>query len=899
MSKLFCLFFAFVFIFPSFAQEDIEKITLDYQTEKSVFGLELKTPVAKPKLGLALSGGGSRGLAQIGVLKALVENGIDIDIIAGTSMGSIVGGIFSLGYTIDEMDSIAKNTDWINLVSIQNKTDRRQLFIDRKITSDKAIITFRLNNLRPVIPTAVNDGIALSNYLSLLALQAPLKNIRNFDSLETVFGAVCADLETGNLVLLREGSLGLALRASSSVSFLLTPVKLDTLTLVDGGLVANIPVKVAKSLGSDIVLAVNTTSSLYSAEALEAPWIVADQVLSIPMKLLNEEQLKHADFTISPDLTGLISSDFNNIDTMINIGYNSAVPAIIPLKQKSDSLFYTNLHSLDNRYISNIDVDLSKGIGLDILGKYHSLDSLPVAQIRFDLYELNNNPLYSEVHALIKKKNGKNIISFEAVYNPIIRSVEIISEEGLDTVSLNGSVTQLEETPFDNLRIINAVKEILSVYRKKGLSLTEIQSINFNDGKLILKFTKGFVSKINIIGNDITNETVILREFPIKEGDIFSTAAVQEGLTNLRNTNLFESVILEVEQNENGNILNLIVNEKHPSLLRVGLRVDNENKGQISLDLRNENLFGSGTEIGLMLQFSEMIKSYRIEHKSVRVWNTYFTYNINAFYRILDALSYMNDVKTSDRYFSRSVDGEYRQIYYGLSLAAGTQISRFGNFILSAIYGKDEVKNLRESPVVPFRTNILSLRASLTIDTQDKYPYPNDGIKFTSYYETAQSILGAELGYTDLNFDFIGYASLNDHHTFSASFRLGFADKTLPLSRQYSLGGQYSFFGMRENEMRGRQVFKTSFEYRVLLPVKIFFNTYLQLRYDLGSMWANQEEIRFADLRHGIGMTLSLDSPIGPADFSVGRSFILNENIAHNPVSFGPLQFYFSIGYYF
>lgn len=899
MSKLFCLFFAFVFIFPSFAQEDIEKITLDYQTEKSVFGLELKTPVAKPKLGLALSGGGSRGLAQIGVLKALVENGIDIDIIAGTSMGSIVGGIFSLGYTIDEMDSIAKNTDWINLVSIQNKTDRRQLFIDRKITSDKAIITFRLNNLRPVIPTAVNDGIALSNYLSLLALQAPLKNIRNFDSLETVFGAVCADLETGNLVLLREGSLGLALRASSSVSFLLTPVKLDTLTLVDGGLVANIPVKVAKSLGSDIVLAVNTTSSLYSAEALEAPWIVADQVLSIPMKLLNEEQLKHADFTISPDLTGLISSDFNNIDTMINIGYNSAVPAIIPLKQKSDSLFYTNLHSLDNRYISNIDVDLSKGIGLDILGKYHSLDSLPVAQIRFDLYELNNNPLYSEVHALIKKKNGKNIISFEAVYNPIIRSVEIISEEGLDTVSLNGSVTQLEETPFDNLRIINAVKEILSVYRKKGLSLTEIQSINFNDGKLVLKFTKGFVSKINIIGNDITNETVILREFPIKEGDIFSTAAVQEGLTNLRNTNLFESVILEVEQNENGNILNLIVNEKHPSLLRVGLRVDNENKGQISLDLRNENLFGSGTEIGLMLQFSEMIKSYRIEHKSVRVWNTYFTYNINAFYRILDALSYMNDVKTSDRYFSRSVDGEYRQIYYGLSLAAGTQISRFGNFILSAIYGKDEVKNLRESPVVPFRTNILSLRASLTIDTQDKYPYPNDGIKFTSYYETAQSILGAELGYTDLNFDFIGYASLNDYHTFSASFRLGFADKTLPLSRQYSLGGQYSFFGMRENEMRGRQVFKTSFEYRVLLPVKIFFNTYLQLRYDLGSMWANQEEIRFADLRHGIGMTLSLDSPIGPADFSVGRSFILNENIAHNPVSFGPLQFYFSIGYYF
>ncbi|MHC1736417.1 MAG: patatin-like phospholipase family protein [Ignavibacteriaceae bacterium] len=900
MTKYLSVFFVLLlFIQPVLSQEKIQKISLEFKIDKHIFGLPLKTPVAKPKLGLALSGGGSRGLAQIGVLKALVENGIDIDLIAGTSMGSIVGGLYSLGYSISEIDSIARNTDWGSLITVENIVNRRELFIDQKVTSDKAIITFRLNNLMPVIPTGINDGIRLSNYLSLLALQAPLKNVTSFDSLETVFGAVCANLENGDLVLLRSGSMSLALRASSSVSFLLSPVKLDSMTLVDGGLVANIPVKVAKEMGSDLIIAVNTTSTLYSQETLEeTPWVVPDQVLSIPMKLLNEDQLKHSSFAITPDLSGVIFSDFTKIDTSIDIGYKTTIPFIDQIKKSLDSLFYNNLQK-DEKYLKNLSFENSSEIGSEFISKYKTKDSLSTAEIKFDLYKLNKNPIYSEVFASIEEKDGISHFKFETIKNPIITEVVINGDGILDTTYLQNIKVKLVGTPFESRHIISAVKEIMAQYRNKGLSLAELKEVAFNDGTLVLDFNTGRVSGIIISNNKITNETVLRREFPIREGDLFSFSAVQEGLTNLRNTNLFESVILTVEKDSSGNILNLIVDEKHPALLRVGFRVDNENRGQLSLDLRNENLFGSGTELGLFLMFSGMGKSYRLEHKSVRVWNTYFTYNINGFYRITDALSYKNDVQTSDRFFSRSVDGEYRQIYYGLSVQAGTQISRFGNFILSATYGKDEVKNIRESTILPFEAKILSLRASLSIDTQDKYPYPKEGIKFTSYYETAQSILGAELGYTDLNFEFTGYFSLNETHTLSSSFRLGFADKTQPLSRQYSLGGQYSFFGMRENEMRGRQVFKTSFEYRALLPVKLFFNTYFHFRYDLGSMWTIQEEIRFSDLKHGLGATLSLDTPIGPTDFALGRSFVFTKNLAENPISFGPLHFYFSIGYYF
>ena len=128
---------------------------------------------------------------------------------------------------------------------------------------------------------------------------------------------------------------------------------------------------------------------------------------------------------------------------------------------------------------------------------------------------------------------------------------------------------------------------------------------------------------------------------------------------------------------------------------------------------------------------------------------------------------------------------------------------------------------------------------------------------------------------------------------------MGFGDKTLPLAEQYSLGGQNSFFGMRENEYRGRQIFLGSFQYSVLLPFKIFFDTYLSFRYDLGSIWPEQEQIRFKDLRQGIGTTLSFDTPVGPADFSVGRSFLYKKNLPGSPISWGDLDFYFSIGYFY
>ncbi len=341
------------------------------------------------------------------------------------------------------------------------------------------------------------------------------------------------------------------------------------------------------------------------------------------------------------------------------------------------------------------------------------------------------------------------------------------------------------------------------------------------------------------------------------------------------------------------------VDEKQTGQLRVGYRLDNEYRFRLGLDIREENLFGTGTELGFIFYGGIRSRSYILEQKANRIFDTYFTYKINAFYKLKDIFNYKDKPMQTDSRFSRVNEGEYRQINYGFSLGVGTQVGRFGNLIVEGKYQTDKIKNIQLSPVDPYEYKTVSLKISSTIDTQDKLPYPEKGIYFNGFYETAQTFLGGNLSYTSFGFEYRNYFSENSSHVISPKIVLGFADKTTPLGQQFSLGGQESFYGMHEYEFRGRQIFLASLMYRYKLPFKIFFNTYFKVRYDLGNTWAEQEQIRFKDLRHGIGGAVSFDTPIGPAEFAVGRSFLFRKDLPENPISWGDVLFYFSIGYYY
>lgn len=893
---LMCLCFFSISTFPQTKYE----FQIPVKEKQLPFGLKTKVSANKPTIGYALSGGGARGIAQVGVIRAFEENGIYPDVVVGTSMGSIVGGLYSAGYSVDELDTIAKKTDWNDLLTFNRQSNRRDFFVDQKVTQDRAVFSLRLAGLNPVFPTSFNDGQKLSNYLNILTFDAPIHSQQNFDLLKYKFRAVCTNLIDGSPVVLREGSLSKALRASSSVTFFLAPVKYDSLTLVDGGLVANVPAEITMQTGVDYVIAVDVTSPLWDERELNYPWIIADQIVSIPMRLVNRQQLQYADFTLSPELSDFTSADFNKVDSLILIGYKNSIEEAKKIKTIIDSLYSKNISS-EEKFFKSIIIE-------DSLDEFESknfqsnkIDLISNIQLQKKLEQLFDTGYYKNLSAELVEYSPNSTLKIIKEYNPVVRDlvligVSLITSEGIDEI-----FSEIKNKPYSAFKISEAVTKLMTLYRKDGYSLAEIQEISFDEENSVLKIfvDEGIISKILVEGYDKTNLEVILRELPFSEGNFFRIVDVEDGLKNLRSTGLFESVDISVYDENGQNVLLIKVDERQTGLLRVGYRLDNEYRFQLGLDIREENLFGTGSELGFIFFGGVRSRSYILEQKANRIFNTYFTYKINAFYKLKDISYYIEKPFDTYKRFSRIKNGEYRQINYGLSIAVGSQVGRFGNLIFEGIYQTDKIKNIELSPAEPYEFKTVSFKISSTIDTQDKYPYTEKGIYFNGFYETAQTFLGGNLGYTSFGFEYINYFSSTPDHVITPRLILGFADKTTPVSQQFSLGGQESFYGMLEFEQRGRQIFLTSLMYRYKIPFKIFFDTYLKLRYDLGNTWAEQEQIRFKDLRHGIGGAISFDTPIGPAEFAVGRSFLFRKDLPENPISWGDVLIYFSIGYYY
>ncbi len=876
-------------------------ISVEYKEKKLPFGLTQKTVKAIPEVTLVLSGGGARGLAQIGSLKALEERGIPVSRIVGTSMGSIVGGFYASGYSLNVLDSLVTVIPWNDFLTAKSEGNRRDLFIEQKITEDRALFALRLENLNFVLPTSVNSGEVLSNYLNLITLNAPIHAENNFNELKYDFRAVCTDLISGTAVSLSKGSLSQAMRASSSISLLIAPIRLDTLLLADGGLVANIPVKVAKDLGTDLIIASNTTSPLNTARELAYPWNVADQIVSIPMKLLSSQQLQYADIVIEPDLGRKKNDDFTNLDSVILAGYNATVSKIDTIEKKIQHLFRSKIGAKEY-FIKNIIYDENcSEIERPFLLKYSKKDSVSNYEIMEDIVSVYQSGNYDSIYVSVIPEKEFTTVKFNKIENIKVSQVNISGITLIPKSTVDSILITIIHNPYNPLKTFDKLTSVLTLYRKNGYSLAEVSKIAFNKdtGVLDITFSEGRITRIEIEQNKKTAYWVIRRELPFERGEFFQYDKVERGLRNLRSINLFNDITLIITDDEGGKALHFIVDEKPSQLARFGLRIDNENQTQISVDLRDENFAKSGTELGFIFGGGLRNRTLALEHKANRIFDTYFTYKARIFYEFNDVNVYKNDSSTSSRKFKRSLISEYRQIYKGFSLALGTQVQRFGNVILEGKYQWDEVKNKQDFYDGTYKAKIISLSASSTIDLLDKYPYPNEGVFVRTSYETAQKFLGGDVGYSKFYFSYSSYFSFSQYFALNPKVIFGFADHTLPLSQQFSLGGQASFFGLKDNEYRGRQIFLASANWRYKLPEKIFFDSYLSIRYDLGSIWAFREQISFKDLRHGLGLTFSLDTPLGPADFSVGKSFLFKGRLNYSSLMWGPTNFYFTIGYYY
>ena len=281
--------------------------------------------VNRPKVGLVLSGGAARGLAHIGVLKALEEQGVKIDAIAGTSMGAVIGGLYASGYKVEELEKLARTIDWQQALSdapprkdvpFRRKQDDRDFLVKQKIS-------FRDDGSLG-LPLGVIQGQNLA--LLLESLLAHTSDTRDFDKLPIPFRAVATDIASGEKVVFSRGHLPQVIRASMSIPAVFAPVELDGRLLVDGGMVDNIPLDIVRQMGVDVAIVVDIGTPLRNRKQLGTVVDVLNQSITLMTRRNSEEQLAalhRDDILIQPPLASISATDFGRAEEMMEAGYRA------------------------------------------------------------------------------------------------------------------------------------------------------------------------------------------------------------------------------------------------------------------------------------------------------------------------------------------------------------------------------------------------------------------------------------------------------------------------------------------------------------------------------------------------------------------------------------------------
>ncbi|GAB1430990.1 BamA/TamA family outer membrane protein [Ignavibacteria bacterium] len=844
----------------------------------------------RPRIALALSGGGARGLAQIGVIEELERAGIHIDYIAGTSIGSIIGGLYACGYSISELDSIMKSANWTEMLAIGSEQNRSDLFLDQKIENDGSLLKLRFNNFKFIVPESVSDGLRLSAFLRKLVWNGIYHAEGDFNRLKIPFRAITTDLASGRSISLSTGDLVTAMRASSTIPLRYTPIRLDSMILVDGGIFANIPIEAAKEFAPDIIIAVNTTSPLFRREELDKPWNLADQAISVLMSEATKKQAAGADILIEPMLGSMQNSDFSTIAGAIDAGRAATIaqlPALAAfIRRKEDSLLlarYAPSYALSDKFYAAYNSssvgsthDSTAGTFVQTVRRLHSSDA--------------NSTL------IVSRAEGTDDFSIYPQKRLGIRNVVCSIVPPVLPDSVFGR-------PLDFALGHSATPELLKLCaetalrqtRSAGYSFAHVKSIVFDTALSTLRIAINAppLGKIVIYGLNLVSSSVLEREFP-KSGQ-FGAAELLQGWENIINSGYFDKAEVMPLYDSISNTTNILVNvrEAGNQMLRVGVRIDNERNTQGVFNMSQGYMLGGENRIFGRLQIgSESNLGTVLGIEAARLSDSYWSLSASGYYDRKNIFIYGDRHGLPRDEFERIRKGEIFEERFGARAAITTQIEKQGKIFAEIRFEKQ--RSYADSAIVtaPFMP-LGTFKIGSRFDTQDRSYFPRDGRVIDLSLES-NILTGRDgLGFSKIEV-FIRSIFSTGRHSVIPSFRLGIADATMPIPEFFALGGEDNLYGKRENDKRGRQIVSGSLEYRFHAPFSLFFDTYLSARYDVGAIWPDFAAVNFSEFTHGVGISLAADTPVGPAAISLGRSFYFLDNPP--TVTWGEFLIYYSIG---
>ena len=373
---------------------------------------------ARPRIGLVLGGGGARGAAHVGVLKVLEEQRIPVDVVVGTSMGSIVAGLYASGMSPNQIEQEMLSLDWNDL--FQDSPSRQDRSFRRKRDDD--LYTFAAS-------TGFNDGefetplayIRGQKFdLELNRLTLPVAAVTDFDQLPIPYRAVATDLETGKAVILGRGSLAQAIRASMAVPAAFDPVEIDGRLLVDGGIAMNVPVSAARDLGADIFIVVDVGSGLFSRDEINNAFDVSGQLANFLFSLNSEAQLqslREGDVLINPPLGDIGGGDFGKIAEAIPTGVTGANQVLAELQRYSLDPQQYEEHRASQRLqhhippiIEFVRIENNSTLTDDVIRERISAQigqPLDIEQLKQDIGQIYGLEVFQSVRYDVVQENGQ------------------------------------------------------------------------------------------------------------------------------------------------------------------------------------------------------------------------------------------------------------------------------------------------------------------------------------------------------------------------------------------------------------------------------------------------------------------------------------------------------------
>ena len=818
-----------------------------------------------PVIGLALSGGGARGFAHIGILDVLEENGIRIGAIAGTSMGSIIGGLYAAGYSPAALRDIVYNIDWTEIFTSSPR--RKNIYIGEKETSQWPMFELRFDGWRAQIPSSLSSGQRVASLLSWLTLEPTYACGRDFNRLPIPFLTTATDLKTGNKVVIDSGNLGLAIQASSTIPLLFSPVEWDNWLLVDGGLVDNLPVEDVAYMGSDFVIGVAIEESMHEAGELSNPLNVADQVTSIMMRGITQLSRDSADFIIDPDVNAFSSRSFTDIDSLIASGRMAALEAIPALKDSIAARMVHYPRQLLNDVIvlpdeaeTEVKQFFSSDIGSEVLN----------ATIIEHLEALWATGRWCVIDAGLDTTTG--ILAVTLTETP--REV-VIRIAGADNDSLKAINSYA--VSGDDIHTIQDIQYTVTSYlhdiRSEGYSFAHVTSTAVSGDRMSILVDVPRLTRIFHDPSLTSRKAMIIREFQIDVGDVFDLRKVEGTVESLYGTGLYEFVYADIEQYEGGVGLRLHIEEKGWTVTRFGLRYDQTTGAEGRMNLTQENILGFGNQLILTGHIGNRRQLALIENKNDRILSSLYTFSIKAYYHKLHRPVYNG----TDLLY------HFEDNRFGTVFSIGQQMEKLGNAVIQ--FKTETVRTYYPIPAGRENGNkeFRSIIVRSLIDSYDRYPFPRNGVLNMIYIESASEVFGGSEQFAKI---FLGNSMTRTffrRHTFSYGLLVGTADPSIPDIEAFRLGGlptrlstydpasadsqiYADFMGLADEERSGTRLAVGKLSYRLYVP-RAF---HLELMYHIGNVWARGQSISTDSLIQGYGALASFATFLGPISFGWG-----------------------------